>query len=135
MNPFSFKRKSLLAAALLLASVTQLWAQHDPQQPWKGIQGKTIKDSKDYKADPFVKTPQNAPNVVWILLDDVGYGAISAFGGLVNTPNLDALANNGLRFTNFHTTAICSPTLLHLGTGRNSHSAHGGLFQLQLSGL
>ncbi|HPX88734.1 MAG TPA: sulfatase-like hydrolase/transferase, partial [Methylophilaceae bacterium] len=47
-----------------------------------------------------------APNVIWILLDDVGYGASSTFGGLVDTPNLDALAAQGLRYTNFHTTAI-----------------------------
>jgi arylsulfatase A-like enzyme len=74
------------------------------------------------------KAPAGAPNVIWILLDDVGYGAASAFGGLINTPTLDSLANNGLRYTNFHTTGICSPTRAALLTGRNSHSAHMGLF-------
>ncbi|WP_051313062.1 sulfatase-like hydrolase/transferase [Sporocytophaga myxococcoides] len=74
------------------------------------------------------KAPAGAPNVIWILIDDVGYGAASVFGGLVNTPNLDSLANNGLRYTNFHTTGICSPTRAALLTGRNSHSAHMGLF-------
>jgi arylsulfatase len=66
--------------------------------------------------------------VVWILLDDVGYGASSAFGGLIQTPVFDSLANNGLRYTNFHTTAICAPTRAALLTGRNSHYVHVGGF-------
>lgn len=74
------------------------------------------------------KPEQGAPNVLWILLDDVGYGASSAFGGLVETPNLDALAAQGLRYTNFHTTAISSPTRAALLTGRNHHSVGVGLF-------
>lgn len=72
--------------------------------------------------------PANAPNVVWILLDDVGFGASSAFGGLIDTPNLEALAAQGLRYTNFHTTAISSPTRAALLTGRNHHSVGLGLF-------
>lgn len=68
------------------------------------------------------------PNVVWILLDDVGFGASSAFGGLISTPNLDALSAQGLRYTNFHTTAISSPTRAALLTGRNHHSVGMGLF-------
>ena len=63
-----------------------------------------------------------------ILLDDVGYGASSAFGGLIQTPNLEELANGGLRFTNFHTTGICSPTRAALLTGRNHHAVGMGLF-------
>jgi arylsulfatase A-like enzyme len=66
--------------------------------------------------------------VIWILLDDVGYGASSTFGGLVETPNLDALAAQGLRYTNFHTTAISAPTRAALLTGRNHHSVGVGLF-------
>ncbi|MBC7387813.1 MAG: arylsulfatase [Opitutaceae bacterium] len=123
--------KSLLFLLILiwvqLDSLT-VSAQYDPVQPWKGKQGKNAKESEPYKAEPIVKTPAKAPNVVYILLDDVGYGAISPFGGQINTPNLEALANNGLRYTNFHTTAICSPTRAALLTGRNQHSAHMGLF-------
>ena len=74
------------------------------------------------------KAPVGAPNVIWILIDDVGFGATSAFGGLIHTPTLDSLADNGLRYSNFHTTGICSPTRAALLTGRNSHSAHMGLF-------
>jgi arylsulfatase A-like enzyme len=65
---------------------------------------------------------------VWILLDDVGFGASSAFGGLINTPNFDTLANQGLRYTNFHTFAISAPTRASLLTGRNSHAVHMGSF-------
>ena len=71
---------------------------------------------------------QKAPNVVWILIDDVGFGAISSYGGLIETPNLDALAAQGLRYTNFHTTAISSPTRSALLTGRNHHNVSMGLF-------
>lgn len=73
-------------------------------------------------------TTADKPNVVWILLDDVGFGASSTFGGLVDTPHFDALAADGLRFTNFHTTAISSPTRAALLTGRNHHSVGVGLF-------
>jgi arylsulfatase len=77
-----------------------------------------------------LQTPESksAPNVIWILLDDVGFGASSTFGGLIDTPNLDALAAQGLRYTNFHTTAISSPTRAALLTGRNHHSVGMGLF-------
>lgn len=119
-------KTKLLSIALLGSGL--LHAQYDPVQPWNGKQGKTLAESTPYKAEPAVKTPQNAPNVVWILLDDIGYGVISPFGGAVNTPNLQKLADEGLRYTNFHTTAICSPTRASLLTGRNQHSAHMGLF-------
>ncbi|WP_018312998.1 arylsulfatase [Cupriavidus sp. UYPR2.512] len=69
-----------------------------------------------------VKAPAGAPNVVIVLLDDVGFGAASTFGGPVQTPVLESLAHEGLRYNNFHTTAICSPTRSALLTGRNAHA-------------
>lgn len=69
-----------------------------------------------------IKAPANAPNVVIVLLDDVGFGAASTFGGPVATPALDGLARDGLRYSRFHTTAICSPTRSSLLTGRNPHA-------------
>lgn len=69
-----------------------------------------------------VKAPAGAPNVVVILLDDVGFGAASTFGGPVDTPALDRLAAQGLRYNRFHTTGICSPTRASLLTGRNPHA-------------
>ncbi|MBW2941343.1 arylsulfatase [Zhongshania aquimaris] len=75
---------------------------------------------------PVVKPPQDAPSVVVVLLDDVGFGASSTFGGVIATPTLDALANEGLRYNHFHTTAICSPTRAALLTGRDAHVAGVG---------
>lgn len=94
---------------------------------YKGKIGKTLTESKEFWPDP-VKPPVGSPNVVWILLDDVGYGASSAFGGLIHTPTFDSLANHGLRYTNFHTAAICAPTRAALLTGRNQHAVHVGGF-------
>ncbi|XXF79980.1 arylsulfatase [Myxococcaceae bacterium GXIMD 01537] len=73
-----------------------------------------------------VRPPQGAPNVLIVLLDDVGFGASSAFGGPCRTPHFEKLASNGLKYTRFHTTALCSPTRRALLTGRNHHSVGMG---------
>ena len=73
-----------------------------------------------------VTAPADAPNVVIILLDDVGYAAPSAFGGAVNMPTAEKLANNGLRYNKFHTTALCAPTRAALKSGRNHHKVNTG---------
>lgn len=70
--------------------------------------------------------PDGAPNVVIILIDDFGFGVSSTFGGPVATPTMDQLAAEGLRYNNFHTTALCSPTRVALKTGRNHHMAETG---------
>jgi arylsulfatase len=72
------------------------------------------------------QAPEGAPNVVVVLLDDVGFAAASTFGGATPTPHLERLADRGLRYNRFHTTAICSPTRASLLTGRNSHAAGVG---------
>ncbi|PKB15978.1 arylsulfatase [Flavobacterium sp. 5] len=118
-------QKGLLITALLVAQFG--FAQNKPDADFKGVIGKTLAESKEYWPEP-VTAPKGAPNVVWIILDDVGYGASSAFGGLIETPVLESLANNGLRYTNFHTTAICAPTRSALLTGSNSHKVHVGGF-------
>ncbi|MBB3221904.1 arylsulfatase [Pseudoduganella umbonata] len=110
-------RHGLLAAGALATALTPLADAATPRPaPAQPAGGKAANG------------PGKAPNVIWILLDDVGYGAASAFGGLVETPNIDALAAQGLRYTNFHTTAISSPTRAALLTGRNHHSVEMGLF-------
>ncbi|NIJ55073.1 arylsulfatase [Dyadobacter arcticus] len=118
-----------IAATVIAGCVasSQVFAQNSSQQPWNGKFGKTLQESTPFKIEYNKKAPKGAPNVVWILIDDAGFGATTAFGGLVETPNIQKLANQGLRFTNFHTTAICSPTRAALLTGRNHHSAHVGL--------
>ena len=73
-----------------------------------------------------VKAPANAPNILIILLDDRGFGQSSAFGGPVHMPTVESLANNGLRYSEFHTTALCSPTRSALLSGRNHHMNNFG---------
>ncbi|MGB7116782.1 MAG: arylsulfatase [Anaerolineales bacterium] len=86
-----------------------------------GVIGRTISESSPAWPEP-TRAKAGSPNVIFFVLDDVGYGQMSAFGGLVNTPNLDRLVQNGLRYTNVHTTALCSPTRSCILTGRNHHS-------------
>ncbi|CAE7902285.1 unnamed protein product [Symbiodinium necroappetens] len=73
-----------------------------------------------------VTAPKDAPNVVIILIDDLGFGATSTFGGPIPTPNFDRMANNGLRYNNFHTTSLCSPSRVAIKCGRNHHMANTG---------
>ncbi len=98
-----------------------------PDQPHVGL---TTYDAKDpdtsYPPIRDLRPPAGAPNVLVILIDDVGFGASSAFGGPCQTPNFEKLAANGLKYNRFHTTALCSPTRQALLTGRNHHSAGMG---------
>lgn len=88
----------------------------------------TILDARDAKAPSRfeVKAPANAPNVVIVLIDDFGFGHSSAFGGPIKMPTLERLANNGLKYNRFHTTALCSPTRVALLTGHNHHANNAG---------
>jgi arylsulfatase A-like enzyme len=100
--------------------------------------GLTTYDAKDpdTKFPPIepLRPPKGAPNVLIVLLDDVGFGASSTFGGPCNTPNFEKLAGNGLKYTRFHTTALCSPTRQALLTGRNHHSVGmGGITEIATS--
>ncbi|MFC4223639.1 arylsulfatase [Lysinibacter cavernae] len=92
--------------------------------------GLTTYDAKDpdtsYPPIVPLRPPAGAPNVLVILVDDVGFGASSAFGGPCNTPNFERIANEGLKYRRFHTTALCSPTRSALLTGRNHHSVGMG---------
>jgi arylsulfatase A-like enzyme len=98
-----------------------------PDRPQVGLTTYDAKDP-DTKYPPIreLRPPDGAPNVLLILIDDVGFGASSAFGGPCRTPNFERLAANGLRYNRFHTTALCSPTRQALLTGRNHHSAGMG---------
>ena len=122
----SNKNTTLLTSALLLSGSAV--AQYSPTPIFQGKIGKTLTDTKESRPKTQPTAPEGAPNVVWILIDDIGYGAASAFGGLIETPNFDRLANQGLRYTNFHTCAYSAPTRASLLTGRNPHSAHFGFF-------
>ncbi len=105
-----------------------------PPAPFKGQIGLSAQDSKPDFPKP-VEAPKGAPNIVVVLLDDVGFGASSTFGGPIETPTLERLAKSGLRYTQFHTTALCSPTRAALLTGRNHHSAHTGTVMEMATGF
>jgi arylsulfatase A-like enzyme len=88
----------------------------------------TVLDARNAKAPPRfeVKAPAGAPNVLIVLIDDMGFGQSSAFGGPIHMPTIEKLAKNGLRYNKFHTTALCSPTRAALLTGRNHHVCNMG---------
>jgi len=105
-----------------------------PAQPFGGRIGITAQDSvKDFPKE--VRAPKGAPNILLIMTDDVGFGAASTFGGPIPTPTMDRLAKNGLRYTQFHTTALCSPTRAALLSGRNHHSAATGVIMELATGF
>ena len=134
------KNKTLLATFLLAHSVTVF----APQALAQGSEVKldrttlpiaepdyprsTVLDARDAKAPPRfeIKAPAGAPNVLIVLVDDMGFGMPSAFGGPVRMPNAERLASQGLRYNQFHATALCSPTRVSLLSGRNHHMNNMG---------
>jgi arylsulfatase len=116
------------------ATITIPGDQLPPPPPKFG--GKIERDARESK--PYwparVVPPKGAPNVLLIITDDAGYGVASTFGGVIPTPALDRIASNGLRYTNFHSTALCSPTRAALITGRNHHSVGYGVIAEQATG-
>jgi arylsulfatase A-like enzyme len=98
-----------------------------PDFRFKGQVGRTFQDSDPPTFPQILRPPKGAPNVLLIILDDVGFGQFSAFGGGVPSPNMEKLAAQGLRYTRFHTTALCSPTRAALITGRDHHMAATGV--------
>ncbi|GAC1530876.1 MAG: arylsulfatase [Acidimicrobiales bacterium] len=90
-------------------------------EPYRGVVGRTLEESTPWWPD-LPRAPDGAPNIVVVLLDDVGYAQVGCFGSDIATPNFDRLAGAGIRYSNFHTTALCSPTRAALLTGRNHHT-------------
>ena len=103
----------------------------------EGFKGKIAKKYEDSKEDwpERAEAPAGAPDVLIILLDDVGFAQLGSYGGLIQTPNIDKIADNGLRYTNFHTTALCSPSRACLMAGRNHHSIGLGSHALTAMGF
>ena len=109
-----------------------------PEQPQRQVLpipdpqhvGVTTYDAKDpdtaFPPIEPLRPPEGAPNVLVVLIDDAGFGSSSAFGGPCQTPNFERLAENGLKYNRFHTTALCSPTRQALLTGRNHHCRRHG---------
>jgi arylsulfatase len=105
-----------------------------PDPKFGGVIKDTAKDSKPYWP-PRVVPPKGAPNVLLIMTDDQGYGVCSTFGGVIPTPAMDRIAKAGLRYTQFHSTALCSPTRAALLTGRNHHSVGFGVISEMATGF
>ena len=97
-----------------------------PPEPFGGIIKETAKESTPYWPATIVP-PKGAPNVLLIMTDDQGYGVSGTFGGVIPTPAMDRVAAAGLRYTQFHSTALCSPTRAAIITGRNHHSVGSGV--------
>ncbi len=105
----------------------------NPPAPFGGVINLGAKDSKPWWP-PTVVPPKGAPNVLLIMTDDAGYGVAGTFGGVIPTPALDRIASMGLRYTQFHSTALCSPTRAAIITGRNHHSVGFGVIAEQATG-
>lgn len=141
-----FRRSLSAGAALLALGLTSAWAQEvtgtlgapgatttitgkqlpPPNPPFGGVIKEKASESTPWWA-PRVVPPKGAPNVLLIMTDDQGFGAPSTFGGVIPTPAMDRIAKEGLRFTNFHSTSLCSPSRAALITGRNHHSVGFGV--------
>ncbi len=134
---------TVCSVAMILGLISTLASAQSPTDrlslpiampKFEGSVGKTYKDSQE--AWPTLPAaPNAAPNIVVIMLDDVGYGQTSTFGGPVPTPTLDRLAADGLRYTRFHTTAICGPSRAALMTGRNHHNCGSGFLSEWATGF
>lgn len=105
-----------------------------PEPPFGGVIQPDALNSKPWWA-PRIVPPKQAPNVLLIITDDAGFGVPSTFGGVIPTPTMDRIAQNGLRYNNIHSTALCSPTRAALITGRNHHSAGFGVISEQSTGF
>ncbi len=97
-----------------------------PPVPSGSIAGRTMQESVYSPRTQHRRLPDDAPNILVVLIDDAGPGLPSAFGGEVNTPTLDRLLDEGISYNRFHTTAMCSPTRASLLTGRNHHRVGNG---------
>lgn len=103
-------------------------------QKFEGKIAKSYEESEEWWPEKK-RPPKDAPNVIIFLLDDVGFAQVESFGGLIETPNIDELASNGLRYNNFHTTALCSPSRASLMAGRNPHKIGLGSHALTAMGF
>jgi arylsulfatase len=127
-------------ACLAVTAMTALTQEPESEsfkkygQEFKGKVGRTYEESAEWYPESRKPKP-GTPNVFIILLDDVGFSQYGCFGGLIKTPNIDALAADGLRYNNFHTTALCSPSRAALMAGRNTHKIGLGSHALTAMGF
>ena len=127
-------RKLILFTVITLLALISTDTQQPASAQDKPIIGRTYKESNP-AWEPQPTAPKGAPNVIYLVLDDVGYAQLGCYGSEIATPNMDKLAANGLRYTNFHTTALCSPSRAALLTGHNHHSNHLGVIAEYATGF
>jgi len=120
--------RGLILIILSNTFVLLVFSQYSPAKVYHQDPLKYDTTTKFYQTAYHPTAPKNAPNIVLIMLDDVGFSTASVFGGLAETPVMDQLAAQGLKYTNFHTTALCAPSRAALLTGRNHHSVNMGHF-------
>jgi len=130
----------IFAAAVLFSGCQQSGGKEESEsfikygQEFEGKIAKSYEESEEWwPSSP--KPPAGTPNVVILLLDDTGFGHIGSFGGLIETPNIDKLADDGVRYNNFHTTALCSPSRAVIMAGRNHHRIGLGSHSLTAMGF
>src|SRR5881409_2672675 len=153
MKPNKYILMSVMLAIAVMAVAPSAWTQQingtagdpsatmtidgkqipPPPMPFGGVIKEAATDSKPYWP-PRVVPPKGAPNILLIMTDDQGYGVSGTFGGVIPTPALDRVAKAGLRYTQFHSTALCSPTRAALISGRNHHSSGFGVISEQATG-
>jgi len=95
--------------------------EYKPGTAFTGVVGRTYDQSEPAWPEP-PRSKEGAPNVLFIVLDDTGFGHLGCYGSPIKTPNMDSLAKNGVLYNNMHTTALCSPSRACMLTGRNHHS-------------
>jgi len=116
--------------AFIYSAVTPVFAQQIlpfPPEPSASYQGRNLQESEHKWRTKKSHLPDDPPNIVIMMIDDVGFGHPNTFGGGINTPALSRLADEGISYNAFHTTAICSPTRASLLTGRNQHRVGAGV--------
>lgn len=129
------KKKMIFNIAFVCAAVLLAGVSANAEEPqFTGKIGKTLADSEEAWPEK-VKPGKDAPNVLVWLIDDMGFGHSSAFGGLTPMPTIDRLSDNGLRYNNFHTTALCSPSRAVIAAGRNHHRIGMGSHSLTAMGF
>jgi arylsulfatase A-like enzyme len=124
---------AIVLAILFMSGREPSRANAQQSEPRRGVIGRTYKDSKP-KWDLPAQAPKGSPNVIYLVLDDVGYAQLGCYGSEIATPTIDRLAAGGLRYTNFHTTALCSPSRACLLTGHNHHTDHMGVISEAATG-
>lgn len=122
-NPRAFLLGIAALAAVVFTPATQgqRSCENGSASEFKGVIGRTAAHSTPAPFEPTKAAP-GSPNVVYIVLDDTGFGDLGCYGSSVSTPNIDSLSEGGLLFNNFHSKAVCSPTRASLLTGRNAHA-------------